>query len=186
VALFAHRAAVGVSLLLTVLLMRNTFTSTGPFKAGMPGLAEIFGAGALGVLCAGATTARVVARIGRRRSICAALLLAALTQLTLGLPMRLTTALAATFFIIYAGQLIKLCVDAAVQRDIGDEIRGRVFALYDTLFNIMQVGAVALGALVVPEDGKAPELIIVATILYLLGLVGFVVVSRHQHRHRVV
>jgi MFS family permease len=180
VALFAHRAAVGISLLLTVLLMKNTFTDTGLFKAGMPGLAEIFGAGALGVLCAGATTARIVARIGRRRSICAALVLASAAQFALGLPMLLTTALAATFLIIYAGQLIKLCVDAAVQRDIGDETRGRVFALYDTLFNITQVGAVALAALVVPEDGRAPELIIIATLLYLLGLVGFVVVSRHR------
>ena len=182
VALFAHRAAVGISLLLTVLLMRNTFTSTGPFKAGMGGLAEIFGAGALGVLCAGASTARIVARIGRRKSICIALVLAALTQLALGLPMLLTTALAATFLIIYAGQLIKLCVDAAVQRDIGDETRGRVFALYDTLFNITQVGAVALAATVVPESGEAPGLIVVATLLYLIGLAGFVVVSRHRTR----
>jgi MFS family permease len=182
IALFAHRAAVAISLLLTVLLMKNTFTNTGMFKAGMGGLAEIFGAGALGVLAAGATTARVVAAIGRRRSICLALLLAALTQLTLGLPMQLITALAGTFLIIYAGQLIKLCVDAAVQRDIGDELRGRVFALYDTLFNITQVIAVALAALVVPADGQAPGLIIVATLLYLLGLAGFVVVSRHRQR----
>ena len=179
-ALFAHRAAVGISLLLTVLLMKYTFHNTGIFKAGMGGLAEIFGAGALGVLCAGATTARIVAKIGRRRSICVALVLAAVTQLALGLPMQLTTALAGTFVIIYAGQLIKLCVDAAVQRDIGDELRGRVFALYDTLFNITQVGAVALAALVVPDDGQAPDLIVVATLLYLLGLVGFVIVSRQR------
>jgi hypothetical protein len=99
--------------------------------------------------------------------------------------MQLATSLLATFLIIYGGQLIKLCVDAAVQRDIGDETRGRVFALYDTLFNITQVGAVALAALVVPEDGRAPELIIVATVLYLLGLIGFVAVSRHRGPARV-
>ena len=124
----------------------------------------------------------MVARIGRRKSICLALVLAATTQFALGLPMKLTTSLAATFLIIYGGQLIKLCVDAAVQRDIGDETRGRVFALYDTLFNITQVGAVALAALVVPDNGQAPELIIVATVLYLIGLAGFVVVSRHRVR----
>lgn len=182
VALFAHRAAVGISLLITVLLMRNTFTDAGPLKAGMGGLAEIFGAGALGVLCAGATTARIVSRFGRRRSICAALMLAGLTQLTLGLPMAMTTSLVATFLIIYAGQLVKLCVDAAVQRDIRDELRGRVFSLYDTLFNLTQVGAIALAATVVPESGESHGLIVVATVLYLLGFAGFVAVSRHHQR----
>jgi MFS family permease len=180
IALFAHRAAVAISLLLTVLLMKNTFTNTGLFKAGMGGLAEIFAAGALGVLCAGLTTARIVARIGRRRSISLALMLAALSQLAFGLPMLLTTSLAGTLLVVYAGQLVKLCVDAAVQRDIRDELRGRVFALYDTLFNFTQVVAIAMAALVVPDDGQAPGLIIVATLLYLLGLAGFAVVSRQR------
>jgi len=183
VALFAHRAAVGISLLITVLLMRYTFTDMGPLKAGMPGLGEIFIAGGLGVLVAGMTTARLVERFGRRRTICVTLLLAALAQLGLGLPMTLPTVLVATFVIIYAGQVIKLCVDAACQRDIGDETRGRVFALYDTLFNITQVLAVALAAGVVPVNGRSPELILIATGLYLLGLAGFVLVSR-RHRYQ--
>lgn len=180
VALFAHRAAVGVSFLITVLLTRYTFTDMGPLKAGLPGLAEIFAAGGLGILVAGLTTARLVERFGRRRSVSAALLLAAAAQLGLGLPMTLLTVLLATFLIIYAGQVVKLCVDAACQRDIGDETRGRVFALYDTLFNITQVVAVTLAATVVPADGRSPLLIVVATLLYLAGLAGFVLVSRRQ------
>lgn len=182
VALFAHRAAVGISLLLTVLLMRYTFTDMGPLKAGLPGLGEVVAAGGLGILLAGLTTARVVARFGRRRTVCVALLLAAVTQAGLGLPMLLPTILVATFLIMYAGQVVKLCVDAAVQRDIGDEARGRVFALYDTLFNITQVVAVAAAASVVPMDGQAPGLIIVATVLYLVGLAGFVLLSRRTVR----
>lgn len=178
VALFAHRAAVGISFLLTVLLMKYTFTDMGPLRAGMAGLGEIFLAGGLGILIAGLTTARLVERFGRRRTVCAALALAALTQAGLGLPMTLPTVLLATLGIIYAGQVIKLCVDAAVQRDIGDENRGRVFALYDTLFNITQVVAVALAAAVVPLNGQSPAMIIAATLLYLVGLVGFVAVSR--------
>jgi MFS family permease len=180
VALFAHRAAFGISLLLIVLLMRYSFTDMGVLKAGLPGLAEIFAVGALGTLIAGLTTARIVARFGRRRTVWLALLLAAVTQLGLGLPMLLPTVLVATFVIIYAGQVVKLCVDAAVQRDIGDEVRGRVFALYDTLFNITQVVAVAVAAAVVPMNGQSPGLIIVATVLYLVGLVGFVVLSRRR------
>src|SRR5439155_4458547 len=126
VALFAHRAAVGISFLITVLLIRNTFTDLGPLKAGMPGLGEVVTAGGLGVLVAGLTTARLVGWAGRRRAMCGALLLGAVAQAGLGLPMLLPTVLLGTFVIIYSGQVIKLCVDAAVQRDIGDEARGRV------------------------------------------------------------
>jgi predicted MFS family arabinose efflux permease len=183
VALFAHRAAVGISFLLTVLLMRYTFTDLGPLKAGLPGLGEIFLAGGIGILIAGLTTARLVGRFGRRRTICTALALAAVTQLGLGLPMALPAVLVATMVIIYAGQLVKLCVDAAVQRDIGDEARGRVFALYDTLFNITQVVAVALAATVAPLNGQSPTMIVVATLLYLVGLAGFVMVSRRSPDH---
>ncbi|HEU5473110.1 MAG TPA: MFS transporter [Actinophytocola sp.] len=180
IALFAHRAAVGISFLLTVLLMRYSFTDMGPLKAGLPGLAEIFAAGGLGILVAGLTTARLVGRIGRRRSISAALMLAAVAQLGLGLLMTLPSVLLATFVILYAGQVVKLCVDAAVQRDIGDETRGRVFALYDTLFNITQVAGVALAAAVVPMNGRSATLIVVAAGLYLAGLAGFQLVSRRH------
>jgi len=160
--------------------MRYSVTDVGPLRAGMAGLGEILLAGGIGILLAGMTTARLVARFGRRRSMCAALLLAALAQLSLGLPMTLPTAVLGTFVIIYAGQIIKLCVDAACQRDIGDETRGRVFALYDTLFNLTQVIAVALAATVVPLDGRSAGLILVATVLYLLGVAGFVLVSRRK------
>lgn len=184
VALFAHRAAVGISFLLTVLLMRFSFTDMGPLKAGLPGLGEIVLAGGLGILAAGITTARIVHRFGRRRTVAGALLVAAVAQAGLGLPMQLPTILLATFVIIYAGQIIKLCVDAAAQRDIGDETRGRVFALYDTLFNITQVIAVSVAAAVVPLDGRSPALIAAATVLYLVGLAGFVLVTRYHHRQR--
>ncbi|NBH05332.1 MFS transporter, partial [Amycolatopsis sp. SID8362] len=40
-ALFAHRASFGVSLLVTVLLMRNYFTDHGLFRAGLPGLGQM-------------------------------------------------------------------------------------------------------------------------------------------------
>jgi MFS family permease len=178
VALLAHRAAFGASLLITLLLMRYAFTDSGPFKAGMAGLGEVAVAGGAGILVAGLTTDRVVDVLGRRGTVSAALVFAAVAQLGLGLPMLLPTILLAAFFITLAGQVVKLCVDAAVQSDIGDEVRGRVFALYDTLFNVTQVAAVATAAAVVPMDGRSPGLIITATVVYLLGLVGYLLMLR--------
>ncbi|MBY8848159.1 MFS transporter [Saccharothrix longispora] len=177
-ALLAHRAAFGASLLLTLLLMRHSLEDFGPLKAGLAGLGEVAVAGGAGILLAGLVTDRVVAVLGRRGTVCGALLLAASTQLGLGLPMLLPTILAASFLLTFAGQVVKLCVDAAVQGDIGDEVRGRVFALYDTLFNATQVAAVTAAAAVVPLDGRSPGLVVAATAAYLLGLLGYLLMTR--------
>lgn len=178
VGLLAHRAAFGASLLLTVLLLRYSLTGWGPLHAGLPGLGEVAVAGGAGLLVAGLLTARLVGRFGRRGAVCGALALAAAAQAGLGLPMRLPTILLAAFVLTACGQVVKLCVDSAAQQDVGDETRGRVFALYDTLFNITQVVAVAIAAAVVPMNGRAGWLVLAATGMYLIGLVGYLVVLR--------
>jgi MFS family permease len=178
VGLLAHRAAFGASLLMTVLLLRYSFTDVGPFRAGLPGLGEVAVAGGAGVLVAGLLTARLVDRFGRRGAVCGALAVAAAAQAGLGLPMVLPTVVLAAFVLTAAGQVVKLCVDSAAQRDVPDETRGRVFALYDTLFNITQVLAVAIAAAVVPMDGHARWLVLVATVVYLAGMAGYLLVLR--------
>ncbi len=178
VALFAHRASFGVSLLVTVLLMRNYFTDHGVFRSGLPGLGQMAALAGAGLLLAGLLTARIIRVFGRLRAVLGALLLAAIAQSALGLPMVLPLALVASFVITGAGQVLKLCVDSSIQLDVADEARGRVFALYDTLFNITQVAAVSLGALVVPDDGRSPGLLIAATVCYLVGGAGYVVARR--------
>lgn len=183
IALFAHRASYGISLLLTVLLLRYAFTDLGPLKAGLPGLGQLAAMGAAGILVAGVVTPRLVARFGRHRVIVSSLVLAAAAQAGLGLPMVLPTVLVAAFVITSAGQVLKLCVDSAVQQDVGDEARGRVFALYDTLFNITQVAAVAVAAAFVPLDGRSAALLIVATALYLLGVAGYLLAVRRNPHH---
>jgi MFS family permease len=182
-ALLAHRVSFGISLLLTVILMRFSFEDFGPISAGEPGLGMVIGFGAAGIFVAGVTTARVVTSLGRKRAVLLAMGLAAAAQLTLGLPMVMPTALAAAFLIAYAGQVVKLCVDAAVQRDIGDEARGRVFALYDMLFNITQVIAVGIAATIIPANGESVVLIVAATVVYLVGMAGFELVTRRHQEH---
>jgi MFS family permease len=180
VALFAHRASYGISLLLTVLLMRYSFHDIGPLKAGLPGIGQMAVMAAVGILLAGFLTPRLVDRFGRRRVVLSSLLLAAAAQAGLGLPMVLPTVLLASFLITAAGQVLKLCVDSAVQRDVGDEARGRVFALYDTLFNITQVVAVGAAAALTPLDGHSPLLLVAATVIYLLGGAGYLLAIRRN------
>ncbi len=184
-ALLAHRAAFGVNLIITLLLMRYALEDVGILKAGIGGLGEVAIAGGAGILLAGVLTDRIVDRFGIKKTICGTLLLTAVAQLALGLPMTLPSILAASFFLIFAGQVVKLCVDTAVQHDVGDEVRGRVFALYDTLFNITQVTAVSLTATVIPLDGRSPALIITAAVLYLVGLAAYLLLlaRKRQAQH---
>ncbi|MDT7782209.1 MAG: hypothetical protein QOF58_628 [Pseudonocardiales bacterium] len=181
-ALLAHRAAFGISLMVTLLLMRYSLEDVGILKAGIGGLGEVAVAGGAGILIAGILTDRIVDRFGVRATICGALLLTAAAQIGLGLPMTLPTILAASFVIIFAGQIVKLCVDTAVQHDVGDEVRGRVFALYDTLFNITQVTAVSITATVVPLDGRSPGLIVTAASLYLVGLGAYLLLLARKRQ----
>ncbi|NKE57756.1 MFS transporter [Lentzea sp. PSKA42] len=181
-ALLAHRAAFGVSLMVTLLLMRYSLEDVGILKAGIGGLGEVAVAGGAGILLAGILTDRIVDRFGVKTTIIGALLLTAAAQIGLGLPMTLPTILAASFVIIFAGQIVKLCVDTAVQHDVGDEVRGRVFALYDTLFNVTQVTAVSITAMVIPLDGRSPGLIITAASLYLIGLGAYLLLLARKRQ----
>ncbi|MEU3763671.1 MFS transporter [Amycolatopsis keratiniphila] len=174
VALFAHRASYGISLLVTVLLMRNHFA------AGMTGLGQMAGFAGAGILVAGLLTAWLIKLFGRVRVVVGALVLAAVAQSALGLPMTIPTALLAAFLVTGAGQVLKLSVDSSVQLDVADEARGRVFALYDTLFNITQVVAVSLAATVIPADGRSPGLLVTATVLYLAGAAGHLLAVRKR------
>ncbi|GGM66840.1 MFS transporter [Longimycelium tulufanense] len=177
-ALLTHRLAFGVSTLVGLLLMRYWFTDGAVFRAGIAGVGQAVAGGAAGMLVAAVVTPPLVSYFGRRRAIAGALVVAAAAQLGLGLLLALPTVVIATFVLAGAGQVVKLSLDAAVQQDIGDEVRGRVFALYDTLFNVAYVVAVALAAFVVPADGYAPGLLATASVVYLVGLIGYLTVER--------
>jgi hypothetical protein len=59
-----------------------------------------------------------------------------------------------------------------VQGEAGDGVLGRVFALYDIVFNVGYVLAVAVTALLSPPDGRAPLLLAGAALLYVAGLLA--------------
>lgn len=171
-AVAAHRLAFGVTTLVVLLLMRNSLTDVGPFKAGIAGLGEVVAAVAAGLGVAAVATPWLAERVGRSGTVRIMLVLAAVALLGLGLPMTLPTLLCGSFVLGLVGQAIKLCSDAAVQREVGDEARGRVFSLSDTTFNVTYVAAVAGAAFLAPHSGHSPLLLVLAAGIYLLGLVS--------------
>ncbi len=88
--------------------------------------------------------------------------------------------LLAALLLALAGQVVKLCADAAMQLEVDDVHLGQVFSLQDALFNVAYVAAVAVGATVVPTDGQSLGLVLTAGGVYLVGLVAYLVLSRNR------
>ncbi|WP_043265232.1 MFS transporter [Streptomyces sp. CT34] len=74
--------------------------------------------------------------------------------------------LVAAFVLGLGTQGTKITTDTVVQSSVDDAFRGRVFSIYDVLFNIAFVGAAAVAALMLPPDGKSAVLIVVVAVLY--------------------
>ncbi|CAA0116215.1 putative MFS-type transporter [Mycolicibacterium vanbaalenii] len=172
--LSAHRMVFGINTLLVLVMVRHSDTAA---VAGL-GTAVLFvAATGSGSFLATVMTPAVVKRWGRYTAPNAALTFAAVVQLfgaTLALPVMVVCG----FFLGAAGQLVKLCADAAMQVDVDDAMRGHVFTVQDALFWMAFITALAAAAAVIPPDGHAPGLAVAGTGIYLVGLTVHATVGR--------
>ncbi|MFI8824211.1 MFS transporter [Streptomyces sp. NPDC053431] len=91
---------------------------------------------------------------------------AAVLAPALGLTFARTPFLVAAFVLGLVTQGAKIATDTVVQTSVDDAYRGRVFSLYDVLFNVAFVGAAGVAALMLPPDGRSPALVLLVTALY--------------------
>jgi MFS family permease len=151
----AQRLFYGLWTIMTVLLYRNVFVSHGLLRAGLVGLGQVVTANGIGLVSAAAVTPWVVARIGTQRWIWVVTAGLALAGLGLELPVTMAGQLGSAVAFGFATQATKVCVDSLVQVGVDDDFRGRVFALYDTLFNLSFVAAALLAAVALPVSGRS-------------------------------
>ena len=168
VAIAGHRFCYGISVVCTLLLYRNYFDDDGLLRAGLAGLGQVVAAVAVGGAVAALVTPRITRRVGLVRFPVALMLTAAVTQLVLGLQFTKVSLLFAALLLGFVAQGVKICVDTTVQRGIQDAFRGRVFSLYDTLFNVLFVGAATLTAFVLPANGRSVVGVVAIAVGYLL------------------
>jgi MFS family permease len=84
----------------------------------------------------------------------------------------------AAFLLGLTAQAIKICVDTLVQAHVADEFKGRVFVIYDVIFNVALVVASVIAAIILPANGKSVMVLIIMAICYLLISGWFALVSR--------
>lgn len=172
-AIGAHRFFYGVSTVMLILLYRNYFYGAGELDAAFSGIALAVLVSGAGFVTAAFITPVVTERLSLRAWILALLLAASFTQLVPGVLFTQPALLVSSFFLGLASQGIKICVDTLVQESVEDAFRGRVFALYDVIFNVAFVAAAAAAAAVLPEDGKSYLVIAAISVGYLLTAISY-------------
>jgi hypothetical protein len=169
-----HRFAYGVTAITTLLLYRNYFHDEGFFRAGLAGLAQVVAGIAVGGGMAALVTPWAARKIGFTKWPAVLLIFGGVVELALGLPFHMQTFLPASALLGFVAQGIKICVDTLVAQRVADDFRGRVFSLYDTLFNLLFVSAAVLTAVLLPETGKSAMAVTVIGVAYILaGVVYF-------------
>ena len=167
-AVTAQRLLYGVTTVCIVLLYRNYFGGDGLFRAGLAGLGQVVAAIAVGGGLAAFVTPHAFRAIGALRWPLMLLVAAGVTEATLVLPYSLPLILVASLVLGFVAQGVKISVDTVVQCEVLDEYRGRVFAVYDALFNITLVAAATLTATLLPEDGHSPTSVLLLAAGYLV------------------
>ena len=163
-----HRILFGVSSLVTLLLYNNTFTGGG--VAGLAGFSVSAGLLALGFFLGAVATPSATARIGASSWIAALLASAAVALLVFALPFSPALFPVAAFVLGFVSQGVKVTVDTLVQRHVDDAFRGRVFSVYDVLFNATFVLGAALAAGLVPLSGvSVPVITVMASAFLAMG-----------------
>ncbi len=172
-AISAHRFLFGVASLTIVLLDRNYFASPGNPNGGIFGLGAAIGAVGVGIVVAAVITPPATQRIGTTTWITVMLLVAGVAIAAGGLPFRQVPLIAGAFALGLSAQSVKICVDTTVQEEIDDHYRGRLFAVYDMLFNVTYVGAAAVAATLLPASGKSVPVMACVAAGYVLAAVTF-------------
>ncbi len=181
--LVAHRLAFGINTLLMLMLFRSVFSAEHvPGAGGLLGVAQVVVLTAAGLGVAALLTPWLVRHLGVGTTVRLALGGAAAAQLAVALALVLPVVLVTAFTLGVCGQVVKLCADAGVQAGAEDVVRGRIFALYDAVFNVCYVLAVAVAAVAAPADGYSPALLAVAGGIYLAGLAAHVAYGRSRTR----
>ncbi|WP_030847082.1 MFS transporter [Streptomyces sp. NRRL S-475] len=158
------RFCYGALLVMLLMLCRYALTSTADDGLALLGLA--LGVSGAGFFAAAVVTPWTAGRLGPGRWIVVCAGAAALLEPALGLPFAAAPLLAAAFVLGLTTQGAKIATDTVVQSSVEDGFRGRIFSVYDVLFNVSFVGAAAVAALMLPPDGRSAPLVITIAVIY--------------------
>ncbi|GGR74760.1 MFS transporter [Streptomyces humidus] len=158
------RFCYGALTVMVLMLCRYAWSSDPDDGLALLGLAV--GVSGAGFFVAAVVTPWAADRLGPVRWIAVCAAVAAVLELALMLPFAQLTTFTAAFVLGLVTQGAKIATDTVVQACVEDGFRGRIFSLYDVLFNVAFVGAAAVAALMLPADGRSPGLVVTVSVIY--------------------
>jgi MFS family permease len=170
------RFCYGALLVMLLMLCRYALTSDPDDGLALLGLA--LGISGAGFFFAAVVTPWAAGHLGPGRWIMVCAATAAVLEPALGLPFATAPLLAAAFVLGLTTQGAKIATDTIVQASVDDGFRGRIFSVYDVLFNVAFVGAAGVAALMLPPDGRSVPLVIAVAVIY--GVVGATFHVKHR------
>jgi MFS family permease len=170
-AISVHRFLYGIWTLMTLLLFRNYFASSA--EAGLGGAAVVLGVSGAGYFLAAVITPPAVRRTGIGPWITLLLGCGAVAELVLVAPFHKVLYVISGFVLGVVAQGVKISVDTIVQQSVLDAYRGRVFSVYDMLFNVTFVCGAAVAAAAMPGNGRSYAMLAVIVAGYAVAAVTY-------------
>ncbi|MFJ3335485.1 MFS transporter [Streptomyces sp. NPDC086766] len=158
------RFCYGALTVMVLMLCRYGLTSHPQEGLRLLGLA--LGASGAGFFAAAVVTPWGAGRLGPARWIVVCAAAAAVLEPALGLPFAVGPLLVAAFVLGLTTQGAKIATDTVVQSTVEDGFRGRIFSVYDVLYNVSFVGAAGVAALMLPPDGRSAALVVTIAVIY--------------------
>jgi MFS family permease len=173
----AHRFLYGVLLLMSILLYRNYFYPGSNSNDALKHFLPVVISSAIGYGGAAWLTPIVTRRITNQAWISILLAAGGVVTIVLGLPFGQLGFIAIGFGLGVVAQGLAICVTTILQQQMEDDFRGRVFSVYDMLFNVTFVIGAALSAAFMPDSGRSVPMLLVVGCGYLVAAVGFRVMT---------
>lgn len=186
-AITANRFCYGLTTIMVLLLFRNTFNTPNDTNAGLRGFGTAVAVSGVGFFIAAFATPIILRHIGFPTWIAVCMIGSGVVLAASATWWRVAPLLAGALVIGFLAQGQKICTDTTVQRTIADSYRGRVFSLYDMLFNGAFVAAAAVAAATLPASGKSVALLYATVAVYVLAGIAYAwfrSASRSDHQDR--
>jgi predicted MFS family arabinose efflux permease len=142
----------GIVLTLSLVVFRNAFGE------GVASFSNLIGAGGVGVLAGILTVGELERRISKPAIVAGAFVVGGVVLIAVSFLIRDWSILLASFAVGLTFAWKKISVDTMVQEATPDGYRGRVFSVYDVVYNLARVVAAALAIWMIPGLGRAGTL----------------------------
>jgi predicted MFS family arabinose efflux permease len=151
----------GIVLTLSLVVFRHAFGE------GVASFSNLIGAGGIGVLTGILTVGKLEERLSKPKIVAGAFVAGGIVLLAVSFLIEDWSVLLASFAVGLTFAWKKISVDTMVQEATPDGYRGRVFSVYDVVYNLARVAAAALAIPMIPRLDVEGSLAVVGAVFVL-------------------